>query len=403
MQLYRWLLLDLNSFFATVEQQLNPALRGKPVAVVPMVTDTTSVIASSIEAKRLGIKTGTRVSEAKKICPGIVLIAGSHDHYIEAHGKIVEAVEKVLPVSAVLSIDEMACKLMGSEQIEENAVRLAKEIKARIRAEAGDYLSCSIGLAPNRYLAKVASDMQKPDGLVKIRTEDLPHIFYGLELRDFPGIGPRMEERIRRYGIHTVEQLCGLNETNMRHIWGGINGVRFYQALRGEDYEAPESAQKSIGHSHVLPPEMRNRNSAYLILQKLLHKTAARLRKNALWCGRVSLYVSFLDAEEPYHQSMRTVECCDDITLLEVVKKLWEDAPAYSRPIKVGVTFSHLVEADCHTLSLFSNPRHRNLSVAMDAINQRYGKDSVMFASMQSLKAAAPTRIAFTNIPDIDV
>lgn len=400
---FRWILLDLNSYFASVEQQLNPKLRGKPVAVVPMLVDTTSVIASSIEAKRFGVKTGTRVAEAKKLCPEIIFCTGTHDRYIEMHNKIVEAVEKVLPISAVLSIDEMAFRLMGSEQTDAKAEKLAQEMKARIRSDAGDYLSCSIGLAPNRYLAKVASDMQKPDGLVKIREEDLPKILHKLQLRDFPGIGARMEERIRRYGINTVEQLCALSEDNMRLVWGGVNGSRFYQAIRGIDYEEPPSERKTIGHSSVLSPEYRENEKAFLVTQKLLHKAAIRLRKNGLWCGELSLGVRFLGTEERFHRSLHTVECCDDITLLELLKKMWSEVPRFQRPLKVGVTLGKLVTTECHTLSLFENPRHRNLSLALDSINKRYGKETITFASMQALSAAAPTRIAFTNIPDISV
>ncbi|NUM88066.1 MAG: DNA polymerase [Bdellovibrionales bacterium] len=397
---FRWLLLDLNSYFATVEQQLNPKLRGRSVAVVPLLADTTSVIASSIEAKKLGIKTGTRVGEARRLCPEIVFCSGSHDRYVETHEKIVEAVERVLPVSAVLSIDEMACRLMGREQSDEHATRLAREIKASIRKHAGDYLSCSIGLAPNRYLAKVASDMQKPDGLVKIRREDLPRVLHGLSLRDFPGIGPRMEERLHRYGVHTVERLGSLSETDLRTIWGGVNGARFHRAIRGEDYEDPPSERKSLGHSHVLPPELRSAEKAFLVAQKLLHKAAARLRRHELWCGEVALSVSFLGTEERFSECLRVVECCDDITLLEALRELWSQVRFRHRPLKVGVTFGRLVSHDCHTLSLFENPRYRNLSLAVDAIQEKFGRDAVGFASMRALKGTAPTRIAFTNIPD---
>lgn len=398
MKPFQWLYLDLNSYFASVEQQLDPSLRGKPVAVVPMLADTTSVIAASIEAKKFGVKTGTKVSEAKRLCPQIIFRASGHQKYIDIHQKIIEAVEKILPINAVCSIDEMACKLMGREQEEVHAVRLAKEIKAIIRKDAGDYLSCSVGLAPNRYLAKVATDMLKPDGLILIRKEELPHRLHSLVLRDFPGIGEKMEQRIRRYGVDTVEKLCSLSLDDMRLVWGGILGERFFAAIRGEDYENPETKTKSIGHSNVLSPEYRDMEHALLITQKLLHKAAARLRESELWCARLSLSVSYLGRDEKFESSISLIECCDDITLLDALRALWAEAPK-GKPLKVGVVLSQLVEDSCHNLSLFGNPRREKLSFALDSINEKFGRGTLSFASMKSLGGAAPTRIAFTNIP----
>lgn len=398
---YRWLLLDLNSYFASVEQQLHPELRGKPVAVVPMLADNTSVIAASYEAKKFGVKTGTRVGDAKRMCPGLLFRSGGHEHYVEMHQKIVAAIEKVLPVSAVLSIDEMACELMGSEQEEARALKLGREVKARILTDVGECLKSSVGLAPNRYLAKVASDMQKPDGLVGLKLEQLPHVLHQLKLRDLPGIGERMEIRLNRYGITTVEKLCSLPPEEMRAIWGGIQGERFHQAIRGIDYDHPETDTKTIGHSHVLPPEARNMESAYLILQKLLHKAAIRLRKNKFWCAEIYLSVRFLGRDEKYAASTRLVECCDDLTLLEALRPLWQAAPKGYAPLKVGIVLSRLVPDSSHHLSFFDNPRREKLAQALDAINARYGRNTLFFASMKKLDAgAAPTRIAFSNIPD---
>lgn len=401
--LYSWLYLDLNSFFATVEQQYDPKLRGKPVAVVPVLADSSCVIAASTEAKRFGIKTNTRISDAKRMCPNIIFKHGNHERYAEAHHKIVTAVENVLPIAAVCSIDEMAFQLMGSERSASKATLLAKELKARIRSDAGDYLSCSIGIAPNRFLAKVASDRQKPDGLILIAPQDLPHCLHDLELRDFPGIGANMEKRIRRYGIHSVKRLCELAKEDMRLIWGGINGERFFQALHGEDYEEVETETRSIGHSHVLPPEYRNIDKALLVAQKLLHKASARLRKAQYWTSEMQLSVSFLYDDDGYSAKARIIECCDDLTLLETLKDLWNPIPRWKRPMKVSITLNRLVTDSMHTLSLFENPRRRNLSLALDSINQKFGKNTVSFASLQGLQNAAPTRIAFTSIPDFSV
>ncbi len=398
----QWLFVDLNSYFASVEQQINPKLRGRPVAVVPMLADTTSCIAASHEAKLLGIKTGTRVAEAKRLCPEITLIAGDHSKYIEYHEKIVRAVEKCLPITAVQSIDEMACKLMGKEQEIPNATQLGHQVKQSILKNAGDYLRCSVGLAPNRFLAKVASDFQKPDGLTVFRKSELREKLLTLKPRDLPGIGAQMEKRLMLLGVRDMTKLLSLTIEEMRQAWGGINGEYMFQWLRGEQTEDRQTNRRSIGHSHVLAPEMREKEKAFLVTQKLLHKSAARLRKENFWCSRLSLSISFSDRDENFQENISFLECRDDITLLEALRELWRTVPRFATPLKTGVVLEGLVSDENHTLSLFANPRREKLSEALDGINARFGKGTLNFASQQAISGAAPTRIAFTNIPDIE-
>src|SRR5271168_598341 len=167
-----WLFLDLNSYFASVEQEVRPELRGRPVGVVAVETDTTVCIAASYEAKAFGVKTGTMVKDARQMCPEMVFVEARHEIYVDYHHRIVKAVESCLPVTAVLSIDEMACRLMGRERPLLAAMRLAQQVKDAVKTQVGSTLQCSVGLAPNRYLAKIASDMEKPDGLVAL-TRDI--------------------------------------------------------------------------------------------------------------------------------------------------------------------------------------------------------------------------------------
>ena len=163
------LYVDFNSYFASVEQQLRPELRGKPIAVLPVVAETTCCIAASYEAKAFGVKTGTKVSDARKLCPGIMLVEARPALYVEY-----------------------------SQQRRENALALTQRIKRTIAEKIGSEIRCSIGIAPNTFLAKVASNMQKPDGCVVIEANELPDRLYPLKLRDLNGIGRRMEERLNR-------------------------------------------------------------------------------------------------------------------------------------------------------------------------------------------------------------
>lgn len=394
-----WLLVDMNSYFASVEQQMNPKFRGKPLAVVPTMTDTTSCIAASIEAKKFGVKTGTNVGDAKKMCPGIILIKGDHNHYIRYHEKIVEAVESCLPVTSVMSIDEMACRLTGRDQNPANAFELANEIRRKI-FDIGSELRCSIGLSTNRFLAKIASDMKKPDGLTFLFKEDLPESLMHLKLRDLPGVGRNMEIRLNDQNIQTMQQLLALDQMAMRKVWGGIWGERMYQWLRGVDLELKETARHSISHSAVLAPALRNDKGSYAVLQKLTQKAAVRLRKLDLWCGRISISVRYMDKTK-WSKEIKMLECQDTQTLLEVLAKVWPER-ARKTPLKVSVWFTDLIESGERTFSLFENKKRQELSKALDKLNTKFGKETLYFGGTHEVKAAAPTRIAFTNIPEAE-
>ena len=212
------LFVDMNSYFASVEQQLQSHLRGKPVAVAPVNADTTSCIAASYEAKAFGVRTGTRISDARRLCPGLIVVPARPRLYVEKHHEIIAAVESVLPVQAILSVDEMVCTLMGDHRHEKNAVAVAKRVKQAILDRAGQWMRCSVGLGPNRLLAKVGADMHKPDGLTVLRREDLPGKLMDLKLTDFPGIGPRMERRLNLVGIATARQLLELDVRQMAKV-----------------------------------------------------------------------------------------------------------------------------------------------------------------------------------------
>ncbi|HUY94245.1 MAG TPA: hypothetical protein VMU71_03060 [Terracidiphilus sp.] len=419
-----WLFVDLNSYFASVEQQERPELRGKPVGVVPAMVDTTCCIAASYEAKAYGVRTGTMVAEAKRMCPGIVLVEGRHELYVQYHHKVVEAVESCLPVSAVCSIDEMACRLMGRERPLLAALELARKVKARIRECAGEMLRSSVGLATNRYLAKVASDMEKPDGLVALTLDVLPEALSGLTLRDLPGIGARTEKRLNERGIHTMQELMALDSEHSGQVWGSVWGERLFHWLRGEDFEMSETEHlKSISHQHVLAPELRTPEKAWAVAHKLLHKAAMRLRSNRLWAASVGLAVGLSAGREGstpvpvsrfgvpakgWHGEVHVTECQDNQTLIAALKHLWDSQPKsgeYHHPYFVGVQLGGLVPDRLHTLGLFdvleSEKSRARLQVAMDEINRKYGTGALAPATMLAAYKAAPTRIAFHSIPEL--
>jgi len=400
----RVLYVDFNSYFASAEQQLDPRLRGRPVAVLPVMAETTCCIAASYEAKRCGVKTGTLVAEARKLCPNICFVEARPAAYVELHHKLVEAIESCLHVERVMSIDEVACRLTGSDRRRERAQALADRIKHTIAECVGSELCSSIGIAPNIFLAKVASDMQKPDGCVVIEEADLPECLYGLDLRDLCGIGRAMEQRLHRGGIRTVRELCAAKKGALRHAWGSIEGERVFARLRGE--EAPDllSQRGSVSHSHVLPPELRTPQAAFSILHRLLQKAAMRLRSYGCIAGAMQVKVTFR-GKSSWGRLAQFEQTSDTLRLLDVLEGLWREFPNKgSAPLAVAVALSRLDAQGHHPRSLFDEGHsHDKLNAIIDSLNLRYGKNTLYFGGAHAALHAAPMRIAFGHIPDLDV
>jgi DNA polymerase-4 len=422
---FSFLHIDLNSFFASVEQQLHPEYRGKPIAVVPTMADTTCCIAASYEAKAFKVKTGTQVGEAKKMCPGLILVEGNHTEYAKYSHAIAEAVELCCPVAHTPSIDEMVCQLIGREQEPPRARKIALEIKESIYKNVGEALRCSIGMAPNRYLAKIASDMQKPDGLIGLLPSQLPRAIAHLNLRDLPGVGARTEVRLNAKGITTMEQLLALDRTGVHNLWGSVWGDRLYHWLRGgetgdDGATVMSDVQKSLGHSHVMAPEFRSEEGAWAIANKLLHKAAMRLRMEKFYTGSMSVTIRYQLTKEQaarlkskrhysgikqsgWGMEARFRQCQDTLTLLEAMRGMWARRPQgeeFRKPFFVGVTLRDLIPEDEHQEELFGDPDNRTqLSATMDKLNLKYGHTTLHFAGMLPARESAPTRIAFTQIP----
>jgi DNA polymerase IV len=422
-----WLFLDLNSYFASVEQEVRPELRNRPVAVVPSMVDTTCCIAASYEAKWQGVKTGTMVKEARELCPEIIFVEGRHELYTEYHNKIIAAVETCIPVTAVRSIDEMVCQLIGRERSLLAAMDLGRRIKEAIRSQVGSTLRCSVGLAPNQYLAKVATDMEKPDGLVALTKDVLKDALATLKLQDLPGVGARTEKRLNEKGIHSMADLMAVLEKDHGReatgdLWGSVWGERMWHWLNGDDFDLDENEHaKSVGHQHVLAPVFRNPEGAWAVAHKLLHKAAMRMRGEKLWASRIGLSIAFMgksrmkgsspfgpSRSESWSSEMRLLECQDNATLIKALRKLWSQrpqGPAYRQPFFLSVVLAGLVPEARHSLTLFDaqdgSIGRQRLAETMDTLNHKYGMSTLAPATMLAAYESAPTRIAFRSVPEI--
>jgi DNA polymerase-4 len=397
----RSLLVDFNSYFASVEQQVEPRLRGRPLGVVPMLADTTVCIAASVEAKKFGVKTGTKVAEARRLCPEIQFVIARHEIYIEYHHRAVEVVDSVVPVRAVLSIDEMDCELAGRWSEREKALATAHEVKRAIAARVGEHLRTSIGIGPNTFIAKTASDLVKPDGLVVIEKQELPQRLFDLGVRDLSGIGKQMEKRLHAHAIRTVRDLAAKTRDELRAIWGGVGGDIMYERIRGEPQHERGNETSSISHSNVLAPELRNPDDAYAVLNRLVQKAAARLRKAGYHAGRVTVALKYLDGSD-WHADQKLVETQDTRTFLHALEKLWAKRPRDKRVIlRVGMAFSDFVGDAHRTGTLFaSEDRSKSLYSTLDQLNARFGRQAVYFASAHKAIDRGGLHIAFNHIPD---
>lgn len=400
------LYVDFNSYFASVEQQLRPELRGKPIGVLAVMAETTCCIAASYEAKAFGIKTGTGVRDARKLCPDMIFVEARPSLYVEFHHKLIEIVESCTHVEKVLSIDEMVCKLTGSQQVPENALKLAAKIKRAISKNVGDYIRCSIGIAPNTYLSKVASNMQKPDGCVLIESHELPQRLYALRLRDLNGIGKQMEARLNRYKITTIEQLYAANRNQLQTAWGSVEGERMYDKLRGLEPHYVKNARSSLGHSHVMPPEQRNFSGVKAVLHRLLQKACMRMRSYDLLTSRMSVKVKFRN-QASWSLESAISPTDNTLRLIEALETFLQHYPeTENEPYAVGVSFTGLVTADEVARDLFQIEPLENeikLNKAIDKLNLKFGKNTIYFGGAHAALKDAPMRIAFGHIPDLEV
>lgn len=390
---FRWLYVDLNAYFASVEQQANPELRGRPVAVVQVESDNSCVIAASYEAKRHGVFTACSVADAKRLCPDVQLVRANHKRYVEFHDQIVAAVETVLPVDKTLSIDELRIRLLASEATRDAATALAKQIKEAIYDRVGECMHCSIGIAPNAFLAKIGTELEKPNGLVLLLPEELEERLGHWKLSALPGINRRMTVRLNLSGIYTIPQLMRASEQRLREAFGSVIGARWYHLLRGADLPDIETKRRSLSHEHVLPPAFRTKEGSYAVLQRLTEKASARLRREGYAARTVVFAVR--GRKGRWESQVRLGPTVDTMSFLDALRKEWPKNDI-AEPIKAGIVLQDLVPAGQLSLSLFDSDNNRvHLSKAADSVNKRFGKHAVVPGGVWQARTAAPERIAF--------
>lgn len=398
------LFLDLNSAFASIEQQYRPELRGKPVAVCPGTSRASAVISASREARALGVRTGMRVFETISLCPELVVVEPDPDKYREISQKVLVLLDSYSPAVLPLSIDEAAVDLAGTPSERRDLRKLGLEVKRRLREEVGDWLTCSIGFSTNVFLAKQAAELEKPDGLQVIDQANLVDVFSRLRLTDLTGISEANATRLRRAGINTPLQFLHASQhTLRRQAFGSIVGEAWYLRVRGFETESFDRAgRKSVSHSYVLPRPTAERDEIRALILRLCDRLGRRLRREDLVAGRLELQVRTETGDtRRQHRRQGRLSATPDLYSMSI--ELWERMGERSRLRFMAISLTELSPAGVDQLDLFrtGRPRSERVSVLMDELRDRFGEQAVVPGSLLGRGDLAPERIAFGKLSPI--
>lgn len=398
--------IDLNSCYAIIEQQANPLIRHKPVAIAAYDSPGGFIIASSYEAKRLGIKL-MRIKEAKQIKPDIIILTPDPEKYFDAHRRFRKILESYTNRVTPKSIDEFVVDFSDSHAINgqgRSMTNIATEIKQRIKEDLGEYVTVNIGIAPNRFLAKVAAGLDKPDGLDIITWQNLLNIYGQLSLVDLPGINSRYKARLNLAGILTPLDFLNAPMAQLKkQVFKSIVGYHWYLRLRGYEVDNSQFATKSFGNDYAVGNKTSNRQEVAKLIMKLCEKTGRRLRRhnyngwgvylglgfeNRLWWGKS-------------HRSQHPLYATQDIytSIMYLFNKI--EFPA--RIIHINISVFNVTAATPNQYGLFDGTRldSRSLAQAMDAINDKYGEYTITPASMANMDDVIIKRVPFGSVRDL--
>jgi len=396
--------IDLNCAFASIEQQHDPKLKGRPLAIAAYATDAATIVSSSREARDLGIKTGMRVFEAKAIYPRIIVREPNPPRYRAASDTLIEIMLRHSPDVLRMSIDEASMNLAGTPDL----VKLGPEgvgraIKRAIREEIGECVTCSVGISTSIWMAKQASNLDKRDGLQRIDHTNLVSVFERLALTDLSGVAEATATRLRKAGIQTVIDFLFATPAQL-----GLVGMRsdvgngWHQRLRGFEVSTFESVvRKSYSHSHVLARATTSQAELEELLMRLSDMVGRRLRSGGRLGSVVSIGVVFRpDVDRFSRQSKLAAPISTGDEIYKAALKLLA-ARDMRRPVgTLGVGLAGLSDAGPGQMDLFaapSKPRDARLETAMDAIRDRFGEDAVQRARLLGRAPVVRDRIAFGN------
>lgn len=395
--------VDLNSCFASIEQQSRPHLRGRPIAVAAYTTPNACVLAPSIEAKKHGIKVGNNVREAREKCPDIIILEPDPEKYRVIHKKFIQILMEYSSIVTPKSIDEAVVDFSDRAFDKLDLELIGREIKHRLKTEIGECILCNVGIGTNRFLAKTAAGLHKPDGLDILTQQNLEDTYKSMDLLDICGINVRYQRRLNAQGIYTpIEFFNATLQTLHKKVFQSIVGYHWYIRLRGWETDNIEFARKSIGHEYSLHHKTNNLHELEKIMMKMCEKVGRRLRKNNLVAKGIYLRLGYIDGTGFGHSrkfANSIMFASHDI--FQHAQIILRENFNYNPVRLLAVGCFELSENQPQQLELFS-PKKESLVKAMDEINDRYGEFIVTTARMMDTDNEAPDRIAFGKVREIE-
>ncbi len=397
--------IDLNSCYAIIEQQANPLIRRKPVGVAAYDSPGGFIIASSYEAKRLGINL-MRVRDAKAITKDIIILTPDPEKYFDAHRRFREVLERHTSEVTPKSIDEFQMDFAGSRAVQQGRrlTDVGRQIKRDIREALGEYVTVNIGIAPNRFLAKIAAGLDKPDGMNVITAADIHNTYGQLDLIDLPGINYRFKTRLNLAHIFTPLDFLAAPMPKLKHeVFKSVLGYYWFLRLRGYEVDAARFGMKSFGNDYAVGDKTADPEQICRLIMKLCEKTGRRLRKHDYCAQGVFLGLGFEDRTW-WGKSKRAksrLYATQDLYLC--VMRLFSQVEIHARVTHINIAVFNIIPASPVQLGLFDSTRldARSLARAADTINDRYGEFTVVPASMANMQDVIIKRVPFGSVRDI--
>jgi DNA polymerase IV len=386
--------VDMDAFFVAVEELLNPALRGKPVAVGGSPDGRGVVASASYEARRFGVRSAMSSYQAKKICPNLIFVSAHYDEYANYSDAVAAILERYSPNVEWASIDEAYVNLFGFERLYGPAVAVAEKIRSAIQKEL--HLSASIGVARNRLMAKVASDYAKPHGLLFILPGHEESFLRTLPIRALPGVGEKLEKELQEMGIGTIGDLAAMPVDLLQAVYG-VYGLYLSRRAHGEenDLHLPQAESKSISHEITLEQDTVDEEYLSSILHLLIEKAANELRKTRRKTKTITLKLRYTDLKRISRAiTLDQATNLDEVIFKNAMNLLRQN---WQRRVRIRLIGVHLSQFEPETgqLELFPDPyeiKYRNLYEQMDQVRERFGFDSVRAGKSTLLRD--PSRFA---------
>lgn len=398
--------VDLNSCFAIIEQQANPLMRNRPVAIAAYDSPGGIVIASSYEAKALGIKLGVTVREARLLCRNVIVLTPDPDKYFDAHRRFKKVLLKYTNEVVPKSVDEFVVDFSGSLAVQRGAslTDIGYQIKQDIKDALGEYVTVNVGIGANRFLAKLAAGLHKPDGLDVITADNLRDIYGSTTLLDLPGINTRFQARLNAAGIFTPLEFLDADMHLLRkQVFKSIVGVYWHYRLRGFEVDNIDFGRKSFGQQYALGEKTADRAQLSRLLMKLCEKAGRRMRGAGYIGGGIHLWLNFENHAYWAQGKKLKKEVYSTQDIFLSAQRLLNGVSLPCKVTNIGVTVFNLHPFAPEQLGLFDDSRYDNksLAYAADIVNDKYGEFTLVPALMANMQDVVLKRVAFGNVRDL--